>query len=712
MHRGAAVMKKILLGAGIVLAITSLLLWKPVNDVGTHVQQQEETLYSLRFGHNIPADSAMHQAALRYAQAVKQKTGGRVNIDVYPEQQLGNDHQMVEMARAGELDILLTPTAKMSVPVPAMQYADLPFLFPTRQDAYDMLDGEPGKMLLAKLDDIDLLGVTFWENGFKHFTGNRPLLEPEDFRGLRIRTMKSRIIMDQFRAFDAHPVPIDFHATRQALADGVVDGQENPLIATVSMGFHEVQSDLTLSEHAYLGYVFSISRKVFEKLPQDIQQTLIAEAVGLTPWQRRETLRREAALLETVRQAGVRVHELERGAREKFAEQTAFIVDKFEPVIGVDVVSMTQKLLSAKYGQDDILIGLDADLSAASATSALAIKRGIMLAIETINASGGVLGKQLALVVKDNHGQPSLGVGNVEKYIQNPSVVAVIAGQQSSVVLAETERAQQSGMPLLAAWSPAAAITETGENSFIFRLSANDRIAGPFIIDHVLKNYQRPAMLYENSLWGRGNLKTMSQHLKQRGLDFVWAESFNRGTRNFMTSLNEIDKAQADVIVIVANAVEGQSLLQAVSERDKPLPLVSHWGISDSDFWRRNRALANRVKLEFLQTFSFRDHSVPKVQALAQRYRERYGFDPGRQIPQPAAVAHGYDLVHLLALAIEQAATTERKAVREALESLSLYQGVVKRYAPAFDPARHDALDRQDYFMARFDENGSIVPLQ
>ncbi|MBT3197738.1 MAG: TRAP transporter substrate-binding protein, partial [Gammaproteobacteria bacterium] len=249
---------------------------------------EEPVVWALRFGHNIPVESALHQAAERYADQVKHKSKGRVVIAIYPAQQLGNDHQMVEMARAGELDLLLTPTAKLSVPLPAMQYADLPFYFSTPDELYSMLDGEPGEILLKRLNAIDLEGVTIWENGFKQFTGDRPLRTPEDFLGLKIRTMKSRIIMAQFRSIEANPLPIDFHATHQALADGVVNGQENPLVAIVSMGFHEVQSDLTLSNHAYLGYVFSISSKVLATLPEDIQDILIETAKELTQWERRE----------------------------------------------------------------------------------------------------------------------------------------------------------------------------------------------------------------------------------------------------------------------------------------------------------------------------------------------------------------------------------------------------------------------------------------
>ncbi len=384
--------KKITIPAFVVLLL-AMTVWGIVNTIGENggspeqAEKEEPEALSLRFGHNTPENSALHQASLRFASEVNRKSQGKVVVEVFPAQQLGNDHQMVEMARNGELDILLTPTAKMSVPVPAMQYADLPFLFPSREDVYAMLDGEPGRILLSKLREIGLMGVTFWENGFKHFTGNEAFITPQAFADKKIRVMKSRIIMDQFRAFGAEPVPIDFHATRQALKDKVVDGQENPLVAIVSMGFHEVQSDLVLSEHAYLGYVFSISEKVLNSLSQEVASMLIETEKEITPWERDDTRKREQKFILTIEQAGVKIHRLTAAQRQQFASKTSHIVKVFEDVIGSDIISKTEEMLLEKYGpdpasQEQIVIGIDADLALDGKSAGLAIKRGAELAIQ------------------------------------------------------------------------------------------------------------------------------------------------------------------------------------------------------------------------------------------------------------------------------------------------------------------------------------------
>lgn len=242
----------------------------------------------LRLGLNIPKGTALYAAAQLFAERAQEKSKGKIRVTVHPNQELGNDNQMLEMARRGELAMVLTPTAKLTTANPVMQVLDLPFFFPSREALYAALDGAFGATLLGNLNEIGLTGITFWENGFKHFTANRPIQHPSDFRGLKMRIMKSRILQDQFESLGATALPIDFHSTRKALADGVVDGQENPLVAIVAMGFHRVQSHLTLSSHAYLGYAFSISSKRLANFSLEKQRLIIETARSITPWEREE----------------------------------------------------------------------------------------------------------------------------------------------------------------------------------------------------------------------------------------------------------------------------------------------------------------------------------------------------------------------------------------------------------------------------------------
>jgi len=712
-------MSKLLTTLSVFIAVGFFFLFlglenKPASHQAKKIEHKVPSTLVLRFGHNLPEESALHKAALLFAKKMQEKTAGKVSVDIYPAQQLGNDHQMVEMARKGELDILLTPTAKMSVPVPSMQYADLPFFFPSRSDVYEMLDGAPGQMLLKDLKKIDLHGLAFWENGFKHFTGNTPLLQPSDFASKKIRVMKSRIIMEQFKSFGAEPVAIEFYATRQALMDRVVDGQENPLIAIYSMGFHDVQSDLTLSEHAFLGYVLSVSEKTMQKLPFDVQQALMETAREVTPWEREKTREKEQELIDKIRQSGTNIHRLSAEQRADFEQKTAHIASQFENIIGPALISKTEELLFEKYGppadsNNHLVIGLNADFTT-SPGAGLAIKRGIQLAIDEINLQGGVLGKQLFLLARDHQIVASKGLDNIKYFIQRPDVVAVVGGKHSAVIAGELETINQAKMPYLIPWAAAQKLTENSlENSSIFRVSANDRLASEFIAKHTLDAHDNPAIIVENTIWGRDNLKNIKRYMASKGTVPAAELIFNLGQSSYLDKLANALNSGADAVILIANYQEANVIIPELVALNREIPIVSHWGILGGNFYEQNRHILTSTNLKFFQTFLFSKASSPQAKRLAQRYLNKYGVASADEITAQHAVAQAYDLTHMLIQAIEQAGSTNRNEVRAALENLTPYRGVIKHYAPAFTVDRHDGLNAGDFNMAHFSDSGQII---
>jgi len=679
---------------------------------------KKQTTINLKLAHNTPVDSALHEASVKFADAIQLKTKGKVLIEIFPAQQLGNDHQMVEMARKGEIDILLTPTAKMSIAVPSLQYADLPFYFPTREDVYEMLDGEPGQMILNDLKSIGLIGVTFWENGFKHFSANTPLLKVEDFKDKKFRVMKSRIIMDQFKSLGAEPIPIDFHSTKKALHDRVVDGQENPLVAIVSMEFYKEQSDLTLSEHAYLGYVLSFSQKTFHTLPQHIQMTLLHTAKEITPWEREETHKRETQLLETIAASGVKIHTITEQERKRFVQKTAHIPSKFEEFIGPNIISKTKELLYDKYGAnlnntEHILIGIDVDVSADSKIGGLAIKRGAQIAVEEINSRGGILAKPIELVLKDHRATASKGVENIKEFAKNKNLAAIIGGVHGAVISAELETIQKLKIPYLIPWAATAGLINNNyTDNYVFRLSASDKLASTFILKYALKKHSKPAIIVENSIWGRSNLELMREYCKKHKIEDVVEIVYNRGQLSFEKEVAQIIRSGADSIVMIANPHEGSSILQALYASKKNLSVISHWGITSGNFFKENKQILEKINLTVFQTFSFAKPLNKKAQALEKRYREKYSIANTMQIKAPIGVAQAYDAVHLIAKAIQKADSIEHQKVKNALENLPRYKGVLKEYSPAFTPKIHEALDDSDYYMAKYDHNGHLLPVK
>ncbi|MBS0356710.1 MAG: DctP family TRAP transporter solute-binding subunit [Proteobacteria bacterium] len=688
---------------------------------GEAVTSTASDVRELRLGLNIAAGSALHAAALRFAEQVGEQSKGKLKVTVFPDQQLGSDDQMLEMARSGKLDLVLTPTAKLSSAIPAMQYADLPFYFTSREELYAMLDGEPGRMLLSKLGGINLVGLAFWENGFKQFTANTPIRRPQDFAKLRIRTMKSRIIADQFEVLGAQAIPIDFHATYKALADGAVDGEENPLVAIVGMRFHEVQKYLTLSNHAYLAYVFSASKTVFESLSPEMREVVRRNAQALTVWEREETSRREAQFIETVRAAGVEIHTLTPDEREAFRKALAPIADKFGFDVGYDLLVKTEELrhqrqegAQASAGvrrPPPLVVGIDADFSMRSAQGGGAIYRGVQLAVEEINADGGIRGVPLRVVGLDHATNAQVGRQNLARFAAMPSLLAVVGGVQTAVIADELEDIHRLQIPFLIPWGTGRGLVEHGHRpNYTFRVSVSDSLAAPFLLEHALRVGGRVVVLLERSAWGRSNDEVLKPIIDKLPAGRVEIEWFNVGDAGTEARLHAIAGSDVAALVLVSNALESQKIVQALARQDKPLPVFAHVALTGGNFWQTTQGALQHVDLRFVQSILMDDASThPRFRKFLDHYRERYGLGRDEMVPSLIASVHAYELTLMLARAARQARPDDHAAVRSALESLGAYPGVLRDYKQPFTAERHDALDRGQLRLARFDARGRIV---
>jgi len=297
--------------------------------------------WTMKFGHDMPEDSAQHVAALKYAELVKERTKGQVEVKVFPAQQLGTDPEMVQQAQMGTLEIVLPPTAKISGFAAQLQLADLPFLFPSKETCYQVLDGPVGDKLLALLDAKGLKGVSFWESGFKQITANKAIRKPEDFAGMKVRVMESPLLIAQYKQVKANPVPIDFAETYNALQQGVVDAQENPLVSIVNMKFYEVQKFTMLSNHGFLGYAFLFSKKVYDGLPADIQKIMRDTARELASFERQDTARREAGYIERIKKGGSQVVTLTPQELQAFEKALRPVHQQFAKTIGEDLLKET-----------------------------------------------------------------------------------------------------------------------------------------------------------------------------------------------------------------------------------------------------------------------------------------------------------------------------------------------------------------------------------
>ncbi len=363
-----------------------------------------------------------------------------------------------------------------------------------------------------------------------------------------------------------------------------------------------------------------------------------------------------------------------------------------------------------------ILVGVDAEFGRPTGTADDAIRQGILIAIDEINAAGGLLGgRKLELIEKDNRSVPARAIENTIALGANPDVVAMFCGRFSSVVMETLDAVHAAKLPLLDPWSAADKLVDNGRSpNYVFRLSLRDGWAVPAMLDFAqARGHRRIAVLVADVQWGRANQKLVEQLAPARGLTITGGDRFSYGDGTAFPKYLALLEKKPDAVVIVTSENEGAELVRGIAAMPKRQrrPLISHWSITGSDFPSLAGPPLADVDLAVVQTWSIaaaRGKRVERVLAAAKRL---FGRRSAAEIVSPLGLAHAYDLTHLLARAIEKAGTTDRPAVRDALERLGPYDGLIKSFAQPFTAERHEALSPEDVFLARYARDGTLHPI-
>jgi C4-dicarboxylate-binding protein DctP len=229
----------------------------------------------IKFSHVVANDTPKGKAAEFFKQKAEELTKGRVKVEVYANSTLYKDKEEMEALQLGAVQMLAPSLAKFGpLGVKQFEVFDLPYIFDNYDELHKVTQGQVGKSLLNMLGSKGILGLSYWDNGFKVMSANKPLRSPEDFKGLKMRIQSSNVLDAQMRALGALPQKMAFSEVYQALQTGVVDGTENPPSNLYTQKMHEVQKYVTLSDHGYLGYAVIVNKKFWESLPADIRQQL------------------------------------------------------------------------------------------------------------------------------------------------------------------------------------------------------------------------------------------------------------------------------------------------------------------------------------------------------------------------------------------------------------------------------------------------------
>jgi tripartite ATP-independent transporter DctP family solute receptor len=284
----------------------------------------------------------------KFAEIVKEKSGGKIDVKLFPGGVLGGDVQTVSALQGGVVEMLVLNAGILASNVKAFGAVDLPFLFNSGEEADKVMDGAFGKSLADKLPATGLVGLAYWELGFRNLTNERrPVTKLEDIKGLKIRTLQSPIPIEMFNSLGANAVPLPYTELYTALETGTVDGQENPAANIINAKFYEVQKYMTLSRHQYNPQIVLISKKFWDKLNDEEKAVLQSAATEARDFQRKVSRDADAKAVAEIKEKGMQVDELSAAETQKLRDAVKPLIDKFSADIGADTVSLLFKELDA-----------------------------------------------------------------------------------------------------------------------------------------------------------------------------------------------------------------------------------------------------------------------------------------------------------------------------------------------------------------------------
>ena len=299
----------------------------------------------IKFSHVVAQDTPKGKAAEKFRELAEQYTKGAVKVEVYPNSTLYKDKEEMEALQLGAVQLLAPSLAKFGpLGVREFEVFDLPYIF----DGYDALNkvtaGPVGAQLLGKLEAKGIRGLAYWDNGFKSFSANSPILMPEDLRGKKMRIQSSKVLEEQMRELKSLPQVMAFSEVYQALQTGVVDGTENPHSNLFTQKMHEVQKHMTLTDHGYLGYAVITNKKFWDGLPAEVRTQLDKALAESTAYANQIAKEENDKSLEAVRASG-KTEIYTPTAEEKAAFKKAFmpVHKKMESRIGADLIQSIYK---------------------------------------------------------------------------------------------------------------------------------------------------------------------------------------------------------------------------------------------------------------------------------------------------------------------------------------------------------------------------------
>lgn len=378
------------------------------------------------------------------------------------------------------------------------------------------------------------------------------------------------------------------------------------------------------------------------------------------------------------------------------------------PLATVGVVTVS----GLAQAEDPLKVGLVAALSGQSAKSGEAITRGLTIAIDEINANGGILGRKVELLRRDDESNPNKGLLAARELVQREEVAVLFGGLDTPVSLAIVPLANRMEFPFMGVWVAGTPITHNGaDENYVFRVSAVDELVDEALVQYGIDQYdmKKPGMILINNPWGESNEKGFRKALEARDMEWAGIERFESGDTDVVPQLSRLKDAGADALLMVANVSPSAQVVKSLDRMGWDVPIISHWGPAGGRF--SELAGDNADKVHFIQTFTFVENQQGKGADVLAALKEKYPEIQSLADVTPAVgIANAYDAMHLTALAIENAGSTDGPAIRQGYYDIDTYEGLIKTYQSPFSPEQHDAVGPEDYVFTHF-VDGQVVPL-
>lgn len=308
---------------------------------GENLDTMEPT--TIKLAHVVNEQDGFHIAAVRFQELVRERTEGKLVIDIYPNAQLGDERTLLEGMQIGTVDMGVITNGPVANFVEEIAVFELPFLFPSPEAAYEVLDGPIGRELLAELERVQLKGLAYAERGFRNLTNDvRPVYTPRDMEGLKVRVMENPVYIDTFQALGANTVPMAWTEALTAMQQGTIDGQENPINVIYSFRLYEPQRFLSMTRHTYAPAIFVMSLDLWNRLPADVQDIFRSSAQEAAEHERMMNAQSEARQMQALLDNGMEI--LDEPDIAAFQAAAALVYEKYGAKFG-DYLTRIQEQL-------------------------------------------------------------------------------------------------------------------------------------------------------------------------------------------------------------------------------------------------------------------------------------------------------------------------------------------------------------------------------